>query len=122
MFNFNYFLVVGTVAVIACGQIIFKFAALQLQFDPRQPWIEQFRINVVPVGWVLFALGLYLIATVAWIQALRNIPLSVAYMFNALAFIIVPFAGFILFGEQMPRYFLPSAAMIIGGIILVSMG
>jgi drug/metabolite transporter (DMT)-like permease len=43
-------------------------------------------------------------------------------MFNALAFIIVPFAGFILFGEQMPRYFLPSAAMIIGGIILVSMG
>jgi drug/metabolite transporter (DMT)-like permease len=71
---------------------------------------------------VLLALVLYLISTIAWIQALRTIPLSIAFMFNALAFIIVPFAGFILFGEQMPRYFLPSAAMIIGGIILVSMG
>jgi drug/metabolite transporter (DMT)-like permease len=122
MFNPNYLLVAGAVAVIACGQIIFKFAALQLHFDPGRPWIEVLRVNLLPVSLVLLALVLYLISTIAWIQALRTIPLSIAFMFNALAFIIVPFAGFILFGEQMPRYFLPSAAMIIGGIILVSMG
>ena len=66
------------------------------------------------------ALFLYLQSTLAWVHALRTVPLSVAFMFNSLAFVIVPVAGFLLFGEQVPRFFLLGIALIVTGIVLVS--
>jgi multidrug transporter EmrE-like cation transporter len=41
-------------------------------------------------------------------------------MFNSLAFVLVPLAGFLMFGEQMPRYFILGLVMIIGGIYFIS--
>lgn len=122
MFNVNYVFIIGAVTVIALGQIMFKYAAQQLRIDACQTYEEVLRNNIYPVGLVLLACTLYLISTVAWVQALRTVPLSIAFMFNSLAFVMVPAAGFFLFGEQMPKYFFPGLLMIIGGILLVSRG
>ncbi|RAI42490.1 hypothetical protein CH341_19280 [Rhodoplanes roseus] len=75
-----------------------------------------------PILLVTLALALYLMATIAWVQALRSVPLSVAFMFNSLAFVLVPVAGFVVFGEPIPRFFLLGLALIIGGILLVTYG
>lgn len=122
MFNTNYIYIIGAVTVIALGQILFKYAAQQLQIDAGQTYEQLLRDNIYPFGLVLLACTLYLISTVAWVQALRTVPLSIAFMFNSLAFVLVPAAGFLLFGEQMPKYFFPGLLMIICGILLVSRG
>ncbi len=122
MFNMNYIFIVGAVIVIAVGQITFKYAALQLRIVPSQTYLAMLLENIWPLSHVAAALLLYLISTIAWVQALRTVPLSIAFMFNSLAFVLVPAAGFALFGEPVPRFFLPGLVLIVGGIILVSRG
>lgn len=120
MFNINYIFIIFAVAVIAIGQITFKFAAQSLRILPSQSLLTLLRDNAWPFSLVALALFFYLLSTLAWVQALRTVPLSVAFMFNSLAFVIVPVAGFLLFGETVPRFFLPGIALIITGIALVS--
>lgn len=115
----NYLLVGIVVAVLAVGQITFKYAAKQLV--PADDLVSFVSRNTAALGFVAAALVLYALATVAWVQALRYVPLSTAYMFNAAAFVLVPSAGFLLFGEALPRFFLLGAAAIIGGIVLISL-
>jgi multidrug transporter EmrE-like cation transporter len=120
MFNINFLLILGSVAIISIGQLLFKTAAKNLRTDEVQSYIELFTANLFPALLVFVALTLYLVSTVAWIQALRTVPLSVAFMFNSLAFVLVPAAAFLIFGEQMPTYFLPGLLLIVVGIILIS--
>jgi drug/metabolite transporter (DMT)-like permease len=120
MSNTNFILVLGSVAIIVCGQIIFKYAARELHIDPLQGYAALVRSNLFPIGLLLLALILYLISTLAWVQALRTVPLSIAFMFNSIAFIFVPIASFLLFQEQTPRFFILGAAMIVAGIVLIS--
>ena len=120
MFNINYIFIIFAVFIIAVGQITFKFAAQSLRILPSQSLLALLRDNAWPFSLVALALFFYLLSTLAWVHALRTIPLSVAFMFNSLAFIIVPIAGFLLFGEQVPRFFLPGIALIVTGIVLVS--
>lgn len=118
MFNMSYALIVFAVFVIALGQITFKYAALHLQFDRSLSYIALLQANFFPIGLVLFAMVMYAISTLAWVQALRTVPLSIAFSFNSLAFIIVPIASVLLFGEQLPRFFFIGAPLIVAGIII----
>ncbi|AEH87075.1 EamA family transporter [Mesorhizobium opportunistum] len=120
MFNVNYVLISSSVLVIALGQIIFKFAARNFKTGGDGDWWGIVQQNVTPIALIFLALFLYLLSTVAWVQALRTIPLSVAFMFNALAFIIVPCAGFFLFGESIPKYFYLGMPLILLGIFFIS--
>ncbi|CAA2138540.1 hypothetical protein [Hyphomicrobium sp. ghe19] len=120
MFNRDYILISGAVLVIAVGQIIFKYAAQQLHIDEGRTLVRIALDNLFPIILVALALGLYVLSTIAWIQALRTTPLSVAYIFNAMAFLIVPLAGVVFFGEPLPKFFFIGALMIIGGIVVVT--
>jgi multidrug transporter EmrE-like cation transporter len=122
MYNANYILVVFSVLTIAVGQILFKSASRIIHIDMSRSYFEILRANFLPAAIVFVALALYFLSTIAWVQALRTIPLSVAYTFNSLSFVLVPVAAFVIFGEQVPRYFLPGVLMIIGGVLLVSRG
>jgi drug/metabolite transporter (DMT)-like permease len=62
-----------------------------------------------------------MVSTVAWIAALRTIPLSVAFMFNELAFVFIPIVSTVFFGEQLPRFFIPALASIALGIYLITL-
>lgn len=120
MFSINYILIVGVVMAIAIGQITFKFAAQSLRIIQWQSPLAFLRENAMPLSLVALALLLYMLSTIAWIYVLRTVPLSIAYMFNALAFVIVPVAGFLVFGEQIPRFFLPGLTFIVAGIIIIN--
>src|SRR5687767_14926723 len=94
-----YALALFSVIVIAIGQSIFKYSALRFDFVPGDSLIELLHRNFTPLAAVAGALSLYMVSTVAWITALRTIPLSVAFMFNALAFAFIPIVSTIFFGE-----------------------
>ena len=106
MFNMNYIFIVGAVIVIAVGQITFKYAALQLRIVHSQTLpCDVAGEYLAAFACVAAALLLYLISTIAWVQALRTVPLSIAFTFNSLAFVLVPAAGFRAFRGACAAFF-----------------
>jgi drug/metabolite transporter (DMT)-like permease len=119
MFNGTLILIIIAVVVIAAGQILFKIAATNLDFGGSHTKLELIKINRFPLLLIGLALTMYLGATIAWVQALRSIPLSIAYLFNALPFVLVPVAGFLIFSEPIPRFYVLGTLLIVGGILLI---
>jgi drug/metabolite transporter (DMT)-like permease len=63
--------------------------------------------------WV--AVALYAGATLLWVRILTSVPLSRAYPFAALAFVLVPAAGYLFFHEPITlRYALGTALIVVG--------
>ncbi len=121
MFRWPYAVLIFCVLVIVAGQFLFKIAAMHLRFTGEDSIVQTFLNNSRPILFILIALFLYVVSTVLWVFALRIVPLSTAYMFNALAFILVPLGGFLLFGEPMPRLFIAGSFFIGFGLFLISL-
>ena len=98
--------------LMAFGQILFKKAAIVSSASPIWPGL----LN----PWMFAALALYAGATLLWVIILRTTPLSVAYPFAALAFVIVPLAARFLFAEPLDGRYALGVMFILAGVILTS--
>ncbi len=108
----RYFLLMGFALLMSTGQMLFKIAADAGRGKP----MPQALLN----GWLITALALYGGATLLWVYILRTTPLSVAYPFAALSFIIVPIAAWAFFGEVLSWRYGLGMALIFGGIVLTT--
>lgn len=107
----DYLILAGCVLGVAAGQLLFKLAAVA----PR-PDGEAWRLFLSPA--LLAGLAVYGLATIVWVWQLRSVPLTRAFPFMALGFVVTPLAASFLFQEATsPRYWM-GAAMICAGIIL----
>ncbi len=99
---------------MATGQVLFKRVSLQM--PPLADWraIVTLGLN----GWFIAAVILYIVATVLWIGVLRELPLSRAYPFVALGFILVPLAGRVFFGDILDLRYFVGVGLILAGILL----
>ena len=96
---------------IAVGQILFKRSASQITPRDGGSWLLE--VARLPTMWV--AVALYAGATLLWVRILTSIPLSRAYPFAALAFVLVPAAGYLFFNEPITlRYALGTALIVVG--------
>jgi drug/metabolite transporter (DMT)-like permease len=98
--------------LLASGQILFKKAALAI--------VDRDFILALINPWTFAALALYGIATVLWILILRTTPLSTAYPFAALGFVIVPLAASFMFGEPLTARYAMGVICIFAGVLLTS--
>jgi drug/metabolite transporter (DMT)-like permease len=100
--------------LLALGQILFKYAA---ETSPRMVSIGG--VMALAGNPYLWAAGiLYVVATFLWLFILQHVPLSRAYVFAALGFVIVPIASSVLFGDSLsPRFFI-GTALIVAGVYL----
>jgi len=102
---------------ISSGQLLLKMAAMNLKNpDAVGIWLAGYCINLYLVAGV-FLLG---ISTLLWIWVLRTLPLSLAYPFMALAFIIVPVLGHFLLHEPLGVRNLLGGVLIALGVVVVS--
>lgn len=92
------------------GQVMFKLSAMQ--YDGSAGLVRHLAFNL---HWWL-AMGLYAGASVAWMLALRELPLRQAYPVMALAFVIVPLLAHWLVGETLRWPTLAGAALIVAGV------
>ena len=96
---------------MSAGQILFKRAALQITPQTSGSWLLE--VSRLPTMWL--AVALYAGATLLWVRILTTVPLSRAYPFAALAFVLVPAAGGLLFHEPITlRYVLGTTLIVIG--------
>lgn len=101
---------------LAAGQILFKVAAMAM--PPIRGFRDVALAAQIPVLWL--ALIVYGSATLFWIYMLQTVPLSRAYLFAALAFLIVPVCGILFFGERFSMGLVIGGALITIGLVVIA--
>lgn len=109
-------LLVAYAAAIAGGQILFKLAAIR---SPAGS-LTQRLVGLMHNGFFGAAIVLYVLLTVFWVWILTFTPLSRAYAFVALAFILTPLAGGVVFGEPISFRFVVGVALIAAGLVCIA--
>ena len=99
------------------GQLLFKAAALR---DLPDGTIAERAFSLVFNAYFLGALALYVALTFGWVWLLTFTPLSRAYPFVALAFVITPLLGGMVFAEPITPRLLIGIAVLLGGLLLIA--
>lgn len=106
-------LVIGTILLLAVGQVLFKFAANDISLSHPKTLLS---------FWLLCALVTYGIATAAWLLVLSRVPLSVAFPFYGLIFLIVPVLAWLVLNEPIKPQVVLGGLLIFVGVIVSSLG
>ena len=112
----NYAIIIAVVTTIAGGQLLFKTVGLRMGDRGFLALLHD------PTGAALFAaaLALYGVVTIGRVWALRQVPLSTAYLFMAMGFIIVPVLAHFTLGETLTWRLAAGSALIVTGIALAA--
>lgn len=102
-------MILGTIAMLAAGQVLFKYAAGSLDLGNLRSLLS----------WPLIAaLSVYALATLAWLAVLARVPLSTAFPFYGLGFLLVPLLSVLILGEKFRYSTLVGGAIIMVGIVI----
>lgn len=106
-------LLAATLLLLSMGQILFKYASKGVSFgDPRSLLSPS----------LLSGLFVYGVATIMWILVLKKLPLSLAFPFYGLTFLLVPLLAHFLIGEKIGYQTLLGGAIIMFGVFVASWG
>ena len=70
--------------------------------------------------YVVIGLGIYALGTILWLTALSRIDLSYAYPFASLGYVIMLFASWQLFHENISLLRLVGCVIVVLGVVLIS--
>jgi len=115
--SFQIAILVAYALAMAFGQILFKAAALRVGATGS---LGERLTGLAHNGYFAFSVVLYATLTVVWVWILTFTPLSRAYVFVALSFIITPFFGAALFGEPISVRLVIGIGLIVGGLCCVA--
>jgi drug/metabolite transporter (DMT)-like permease len=100
-------LVLGTVLALSIGQVLFKLAAEDLQFNEPRTFLSLRLAS---------ALVVYMLATIMWLGVLSKLPLSIAFPFYGLTFLLIPVLSAIWLDEPLRIDALIGGALIMLGV------
>lgn len=98
---------------MAGGQILFKLAAVR---SAAAGSLGERLLRLACNRYFAAAILLYAALTVFWVWILTFTPLSRAYVFVALAFVLTPFAGGAFFGEAISARLVIGIALVVVGL------
>lgn len=95
-------------------QVLFKAAATYSTIHPelQKGWLFN--------PWLAFAAIFMFIGTVAWVLALRRLPLSQAYPWTASIYVLTPVASVLIFNDIISLQYVIGMAFICFGIFLAT--
>lgn len=111
------FQLIGFSLLLAVGQTLFKVAATNLQ-SASHGSAALWQLAMLPVFWG--ALILYAGGTLLWIYILQSVPLSRAYPFAALGFVVVPILAVVFFSERVTLTYALGALLIVAGVVITA--
>lgn len=111
----------GGVALNAAAQLGLKSATHvtgRIEADPASLWSSAQQIALVPAFWLaLFAYGA---SVVVWVVGLSRVPVSQAYPFLSLGYVVTALAAWAWLGETVTWHRLLGIGVIIAGVWLVA--
>lgn len=109
----NLCLLLASICLGSVGQVLMKAGANQVHIEKAIDLIQ-----VIFSPQVLIGLLAYALSSIIWLVVLTRLPLSVAYPFGALSYVLVVLTSAML-GEQISISRLIGVSLIIGGIIII---
>jgi drug/metabolite transporter (DMT)-like permease len=116
----NYLPIFGTLLLTVAGQLLLKWRALATRPPLPASGKLSYLMTMFTDPYVWLGLGGAVLASVCWVLAVRQTPLSVAYPFMALSFLLVPAAASVLFGESISAGQYAGMATIVAGVALTA--
>ncbi|MEI7869326.1 MAG: EamA family transporter [Candidatus Methylumidiphilus sp.] len=107
----NIIQIILTILLLSVGQILFKMVA-----DKINP--NHSIVSTITNPLLILALAVYGVATLLWIFSLRNVPLSLAYPFAALAFVFVPVMAHFALSEPLKAKTFYGFILILAGVTI----
>ena len=116
----SYVYVLCTVLLTVYGQIVIKWQVLAAGALPDEATQKiEFLARLMLNPWILSGLAA---ALLAWMAAMTKLPLSHAYPFTTLAFVLVMVLSGVFFNEAITPLKIAGAALVVLGIIVGSQG
>ena len=69
--------------------------------------------------WVVFGLMVFGVSAVAWLAALSKVPLSLAYPFNAVSYIVILTASVLVLHERANLLTWAGTVLVVSGLLMV---
>jgi undecaprenyl phosphate-alpha-L-ara4N flippase subunit ArnE len=114
----NLALLLFAVGAAACGQLLLKHG-MAAAADRSGNGGPSLPVAAATSPFVWFGLTVFGISALAWMTTLSRVPLSIAYPFNALGFLVVLTASAVLLHERTSVWTWVGTAMVVTGIVVV---
>lgn len=117
----GYFFIAMTVLLTVCGQLLLKWQVSAAEPLPETlPGKVSFLVHAMLNPWILTGLGAAFAASLFWMLALKELPLSTAYPFTASSFILILVFAALFFDEPITAGKLLGTALIVSGIAVLA--
>ncbi|MDB5416120.1 MAG: hypothetical protein JWR10_4455 [Rubritepida sp.] len=117
----KYFYIAATLALTVFGQLMLKWRALAHAAPASGRKLDYLVAMYTDIG-VLSGLACALLASVVWALAIEKAPISVAYPFMALSFVLTPLGAALFFDDLLSPVQIVGMGLIVLGISLTAFG
>jgi undecaprenyl phosphate-alpha-L-ara4N flippase subunit ArnE len=114
----NIALVLFSVIAAAGGQVMLKHG-MQIAVTRSRASGGSLVFSAATSPWVLLGLVVFGISAVVWLAALSRVPLSVAYPFNALGYLVILTASIVLLHERANALTWLGSLLVVSGLVIV---
>ena len=111
-------LVLFAVIAAATGQVMLKHG-MQIASARAADSGGSLVLRAATSPWVLLGLVVFGVSAIAWLGALSKLPLSVAYPFNALGYLVILLASILVLHERANVLTWVGSLMVVSGLVLV---
>jgi multidrug transporter EmrE-like cation transporter len=102
----------------ATGQVMLKHG-MQLATARANSTGTSLAITAATSPWVLSGLVVFAISAIAWLGALSKVPLSIAYPFNAIGYLVILTASIVILHERANLLTWAGSLLVVTGVIIV---
>ena len=111
-------LVLFAVVTAATGQVMLKHG-MQIASSRAADSGSSLALRAATTPWVLLGLVVFGVSAIAWLAALSKVPLSVAYPFNAVGYLVILLASILVLHERANVLTWVGSLMVVSGLVLV---
>lgn len=116
----SYVFIALTIVFTVYGQLVLKWQASKRPEATLAGFNPEAMISLLLSPWVISGFAAAFAASLCWMAAISDLPLSKAYPFMALSFPTVAVFAVLLFGEQLSAPKVLGTALIILGVVVLS--
>lgn len=110
-----------TILLTVYGQVVIKWQVSMAKAFPDEIVDKFFFLTGLLLNpWILSGFAAAFLAALSWMAAMSKLPLSYAYPFMSLAFVLVFILSVLLFKESVTPYKLIGTGLIVAGIVINS--
>src|SRR6516162_1917162 len=111
-------LLLFAVVTAATGQVMLKHG-MQVATARAAHDGGSLALRAATSPWVLLGLVVFGVSAVAWLAALSRVPLSVAYPFNALGYLVILIASVVILHERANVLTWVGSLLVVSGLLIV---